>query len=225
MIENVTRPQNAVRVSPYWGGDSPMCQGGYKIPGRTKGVIWSSQGRRPSLFLLNKIHQDSVSLSEYITFAKITGEREISLQTVTPAFKAIWEEVQTLTTDGISNDGLFRSLSHPFTYQSFCTSLCSLTASTHWLETVKLLDLYFHWSGLQKYCIWWIFLSQQMEIFLYSNLWNDCMLFDFWITLRQLSLKFKIIFLKLLTLNICKIFENLQNYTLVRHILHMLKPN
>lgn len=114
-----------------------MCQGGYKIPRRTKGVIRSSQGRRPSLFLLNKIHQDSVSLSEYITFAKITGEREISLQTVTPAFKAIWEEVQTLTTDGVSNDELFRSLSHPFTYQSFCTSLCSLTASTQRLEIVQ----------------------------------------------------------------------------------------
>lgn len=113
---------------PTEGGDSPMCQGGYKIPRRTKGVIWSSQGRRPSLFLLNKIHQDSVSLCEYITFAKITGEREISLQTVTPAFKAIWEEVQTLTTDGISNDRLFPSLSHPFTYQSFWISLCTLTA-------------------------------------------------------------------------------------------------
>lgn len=119
-----------------------MCQGGYKIPRRTKGVIRSSQGCRPSLFLLNKIHQDSVSLSEYITFAKITGEREISLQTVTPAFKAIWEEVQTLTTDGISNDGLFRSLSHPFTYQSFCTSLCSLIASIQWLDTVQLLMLW-----------------------------------------------------------------------------------
>lgn len=88
-------------------------------------MIRSSQGRRPSLVLLDKIHQDSVSLSEYITFAKITGERGISLQTVTPAFRAIWEEVPTLTTDGISNDGLFRSLSHPFAYQSCCTSLCS----------------------------------------------------------------------------------------------------
>lgn len=96
------------------GGGTPMCQGGYKIPRRTKGVIRSSQGRRPSLLLLNQIHQDSVSASEYITFAKITGERQITLRTVTPAFTAIWEEVQALTTDGISNDGLFRSLSHPF---------------------------------------------------------------------------------------------------------------
>lgn len=86
---------------------------GYKILGRTKGEMWSSQGRRPSLFLFNKIHQDSVSLSEYITFAKITGESQITLQTVTPPFKAIWEELQTLTTDGISNDRLFPSLSHP----------------------------------------------------------------------------------------------------------------
>lgn len=93
-----------------------MCQGGYKIPRRTKEVIRSFHGRRPSLFLLNKIHQDSVSVSEYITFTKITGEREISLQNVTPPFKAIWEEVQSLTTDGISDDSLFRSLSHPFPY-------------------------------------------------------------------------------------------------------------
>lgn len=121
------RPRD--RVPAAGGGGSPLCQGGYKIPRRTKGVIRSSQGRRPSLFLLNKIHQDSVSLSEYITFAKIAGEREITLQAVTPAFKAIWEEVQALTTDGISNDGLSRSLSHPLTYQSFGTSLCSLTAS------------------------------------------------------------------------------------------------
>lgn len=119
-----------------------MCQGGYKIPRRTKGVIRSSQGRRPSLRLLNKIHQDSVSPSEYITFAKITGEREIILLTVTPAFKAIWEEVQTLTTDGISNDRLFRSLSHPFTYQSFCTTLRSPSAPSQWLDTVKSLDYY-----------------------------------------------------------------------------------
>lgn len=112
-----------------------MCQGGYKIPRRTKGVIRSFQSHRPSLFLLNKIHQDSVSLSEYITFAKITGEREISLQTVTPAFKAIWEEVQTLTTDGISNDRLFRSLSHPFTYQSLAP-LFAHFEQPHLLDTV-----------------------------------------------------------------------------------------
>lgn len=86
---------------------------GYKIPRRTKGEMWSSQGRRPSLLLFNKIHQDSVSLSEYITSAKITGQSQITLQTVTPPFKAIWEEPQTLTTDGISNDRLFPSLSHP----------------------------------------------------------------------------------------------------------------
>lgn len=65
-----------------------------------------------------------------LPFAKISGERGISLQTVTPAFKAIWEEVQALTTDGVSDDGLFPSLSHPFTYQSLRASLSSLTAST-----------------------------------------------------------------------------------------------
>lgn len=118
-------------VRPYWGADSPVCWGSYEIRRRTKGEIWSSQGCRPSLFLLNKIHQDSVSLGEYITFAKISSEREITLQTVTPPFKAIWEEVQTLTTDGISDDGLFRSLSHPFTYQSPHTSLRSFMAHTH----------------------------------------------------------------------------------------------
>lgn len=69
-------------------GYTPERRGGYKIPGRTKEVIRSSQGRRPSPFLLNKIHQDSVSLTEYITFAKIAGEREISLQTVTLAVQS-----------------------------------------------------------------------------------------------------------------------------------------
>lgn len=132
-------------------GDDPVCQGSYKTPRRTKGVIGSSPSRRPSLFLLNKIHQDSVSLSEYITFSKITAEREISLQSVTPAFRAIWEEVQTLTTDGVSHDGLFPSLSHPFTYQSFCTSYCSLTASKQWLYPVQLLKYgYFPWPELHK---------------------------------------------------------------------------
>lgn len=70
------------------GGYTPVCGGGYEIPGRTNEAIRSSQGRRPSLFLLNEIHQGSVSLTEYITFAKIAGEREISLQSVTLAVQS-----------------------------------------------------------------------------------------------------------------------------------------
>lgn len=146
------RPRNSACESRLRGETVPCVRVATRSRKRTKGLIWSSQGHRPSLFPLNKIHQDSVSLSEYITFAKITGEREITLQTVTPAFKAIWEEVQTLTTDGISNDRLFRSLSHPFTHQSCRTSFCSLTAPTQWLDTFKLWDLYGYFlsSGLQK---------------------------------------------------------------------------
>lgn len=64
---------------PYWGADIPVCCGSYEVRGRTKGEIWSSRGRRPSLFLLNKIHQDSVSLGEYITFAKKSLVRQKSL--------------------------------------------------------------------------------------------------------------------------------------------------
>lgn len=125
---------------------------------RTKGAIRSSLGRRPSLFLLNKIHQDSVSLTEYITFAKITSEREISLQTVTPAFRAIWEEVQTLTTDGVSDNGLFRSLSHPVTYQSSRTSPHSLKASPHSPNTVQFcsIPIIFYWSSCFLQILWWL---------------------------------------------------------------------
>ena len=164
-----------------------MCRAGYQIPRRTKGVIRSSQRRRPSLVLLNKIHQDSVSLSEYITFAKITGEREISLQAVTPAFRAIWEEVQTLTTDGVSDDGLFCSLSHPFTYQSLRSSLCSRAA------------LHTHYTLCNYLTFIVIFIEEERCIFFFFL--TPFGLFK--ITLQESPLKFRVIFLKLLIL-MCK---------------------
>lgn len=136
---------------PRWGADSLVCWGSYNIHRRIKGEIWSSHGHRPSPYLLNKIHQDSVSLGEYITFAKISSEKEITLQTVTPPFKAIWKEVPAPTTDGILDDGLFRSLSHPFMYQSSHASPAHLPL-IHTFPTIELSDLiyYIHLSRKDK---------------------------------------------------------------------------